>query len=127
MLIFAGMAELADAYGSGPYESNFMQVRPQLPAPRQSKHYIACSDFLYKNQSSLIPLLFLFRKKARSALLFGCKRPHDGSLSLPPFYDIACLWHAKTFDFTPFLHKSCKNNRTKTKIPSFVKYRIKKI
>ena len=33
MLIFAGMAELADAYGSGPYESNFMQVRPLLPAP----------------------------------------------------------------------------------------------
>ena len=33
MLIFAGMAELADAYGSGPYESDFMQVRPLLPAP----------------------------------------------------------------------------------------------
>ena len=31
--IFAGMAELADAHGSGPCESNFMQVRPLLPAP----------------------------------------------------------------------------------------------
>lgn len=30
-------------------------------------------------------LLLLFRKKSRSAYLFGCKRPHDGSLSLPAF------------------------------------------
>ena len=28
-------------------------------------------------------------KKARSAHLFGCKRPHDGSLLLPPFCDVA--------------------------------------
>lgn len=28
------MAELADAYGSGPYEGNFMQVQVLLPAPR---------------------------------------------------------------------------------------------
>ena len=27
------MAELADAYGSGPYESNFMQVQVLLSAP----------------------------------------------------------------------------------------------
>ena len=32
-LKYAGMAELADAYGSGPYESNFMQVQVLLPAP----------------------------------------------------------------------------------------------
>ena len=31
------MAELADAYGSGPYESNFMQVQVLLSAPKQ-KH-----------------------------------------------------------------------------------------
>lgn len=30
-------------------------------------------------------LLLLFRKKSRSAYLFGCKRPHDGLLSLPAF------------------------------------------
>ena len=29
----AGMAELADAHGSGPCESNFMQVQLLLPAP----------------------------------------------------------------------------------------------
>ena len=28
------------------------------------------------------------RKKARSAHLLGCKRPYDGSLSLPPFYGL---------------------------------------
>lgn len=30
------MAELADAYGSGPYESNFMQVQVLLPAPNEN-------------------------------------------------------------------------------------------
>ena len=30
---YADMAELADAHGSGPCESNFMQVRPLLSAP----------------------------------------------------------------------------------------------
>ena len=39
------MAELADAHGSGPCESNFMEVQVLLSAPRRSKLYIACSDF----------------------------------------------------------------------------------
>ena len=30
------MAELADAYGSGPYESNFMQVQVLLSAPNEN-------------------------------------------------------------------------------------------
>ena len=34
-------------------------------------------------------LLLLFRKKARLARLFTCKRTHYGSLSLPPFCDVA--------------------------------------
>ena len=34
MFIYAGMAELADAHGSGPCESNFMQVQLLLPAPK---------------------------------------------------------------------------------------------
>ena len=33
---YAGMAELADAYGSGPYECKFMQVQVLLPAPKHS-------------------------------------------------------------------------------------------
>ena len=32
------MAELADAYGSGPYESNFMQVQVLLPAPKKAPY-----------------------------------------------------------------------------------------
>ncbi len=31
--IYAGVAELADAYGSGPYESNLMKVQVLSPAP----------------------------------------------------------------------------------------------
>ena len=34
------MAELADAYGSGPYESNFMQVQVLLSAPKKESLYI---------------------------------------------------------------------------------------
>ena len=30
------MAELADAHGSGPCESNFMQVQVLLPAPKKT-------------------------------------------------------------------------------------------
>ena len=41
--------------------------------------------FLFRNQSVLMPLLLLFRKKSRSARLLGCKRPRNGSLSLPTF------------------------------------------
>ena len=32
---FAGMAELADAHGSGPCEGYFMEVRVLLPAPNK--------------------------------------------------------------------------------------------
>ena len=31
---YADMAELADAYGSGPYERKFMQVQVLLSAPK---------------------------------------------------------------------------------------------
>ena len=33
--IFAGMAELADAHGSGPCEGDFMQVQVLFPAPNR--------------------------------------------------------------------------------------------
>ena len=39
------------------------QVRVPSPAPRRSKLYIACSDFLCKNQSLLMPPLLLYRKR----------------------------------------------------------------
>ena len=56
---------------------------PPLP-PRRSKLYIACSDFFQKSErahAAAPP----FCKRSRSARLFGCKRPHDGLLSLPTF------------------------------------------
>jgi len=47
----------------------------------------ACSDFFMQKNQSLAALFLLFRKKARSAHLFICKRTHDGAQSLPPFYE----------------------------------------
>ena len=44
--------------------------------------------FLQKNQSHA-PSFLLFRKKARSAHLFACKRAHNASLSLPLFCEFA--------------------------------------
>ena len=43
---FAGMAELADAYGSGPYGGNFMQVQVLFPAPWRVflQHLKSCED-----------------------------------------------------------------------------------
>ncbi len=35
------MAELADAHGSGPCESNFMQVQVLLPAPNENNPNLA--------------------------------------------------------------------------------------
>ena len=40
---YADMAELADAHGSGPCESNFMQVQVLLPAPV----WVFITDFRY--------------------------------------------------------------------------------
>ena len=39
IISLADMAELVDAYGSGPYECKFMQVQVLLSAPHQSKRY----------------------------------------------------------------------------------------
>ena len=40
---------------------------------------------VFLNSSRAHPAAPRFRKKSRSARLFGCKRPHDGLLSLPTF------------------------------------------
>ena len=45
----AGMAELADAHGSGPCESNFMQVQVLLPAPKTARFYRAVLLYMHKN------------------------------------------------------------------------------
>ena len=50
------------------------------PQPRRRKLHIACGDFLSPRTHSAAPPL---RNRSRSSRLFGCKRPHDGFVSLP--------------------------------------------
>ena len=38
--VFAGVAELADAHGSGPCDSNIMRV--QVPSPASVSQFLAC-------------------------------------------------------------------------------------
>ena len=67
------------------------------------------SDFSLQKNQSYAPSFLLFRKKARSARLFACKRALNGSLSLPPFCEYTCstnismLRHCHVgMDFAPF-------------------------
>ena len=50
------------------------------PQPRRRKLHIACGDFLSPRTHSAAPPL---RNRSRLSRLFGCKRPHDGFVSLP--------------------------------------------
>lgn len=43
--------------------------------------------FLFNKNQSHAPSFLLFRKKARLVCLFACKRAHNGTLSLSPFYE----------------------------------------
>ena len=72
----------------------FLLVQRHLAQPNAarcgtSEQSPLCSGFFFclrqKRSHPPAPLLLLFRKRARSARLLGCKRPRDGSLSLPPF------------------------------------------
>ena len=55
----AGVMELVDVVDSKSTAGDSVPVRVRSPAPCRSKLYIACSDFLCKNQSALTPLLLL--------------------------------------------------------------------
>ena len=81
------MAELADALASGASVRKDVQVQVLFLAPRRSKVRFA-PIFFFKENHPPAPLLLLFRKKSRSRRLFGCKRPHNGSLSLPTFCEL---------------------------------------
>ena len=65
---YADMAELADAHGSGPCESNFMQVQVLLSAPQKARFYRAfcyfATHFTVVRRITLheIMLLFLYNQ-----------------------------------------------------------------
>ena len=58
-------------------------------ASTMSERTLLRSDFSLQKNQSHAPSFLLFRKKARSARLFACKRAYNGSLSLPPFCESA--------------------------------------
>ncbi len=76
----AGMAELADAYGSGPYEGSFMQVQVLFPAPlkrpstfvggllfvENSNKYRRCSDHYFSPLPYLYTMIFFHLPNSES-------------------------------------------------------------
>ena len=79
-ILYRDVAQFGSALRSGRRGRRFKSCHPDHVGTS-----FACSDFyLHKNQSLTI-LFLLFHKKSRSARLFGCKRPHNDSLSLPTF------------------------------------------
>lgn len=69
-------------------ESTLIRGFESLALRHVGASYVSLAPTFFKSHSALTPLLLLFRKKSRSAHLFGCKRPHDGSLSLPIFCEL---------------------------------------
>ena len=47
--------------------------------------------FLLKNPSLTHAVVSPFRNRPRSSRLFGCKRPHNGFVSLPPCFGLLLL------------------------------------
>ena len=84
-----GRDGLRRSIGNAVYVNSIPWVRIPSSPPRQSKLYIACSDFFAKNQSSLMPLLLLIRKRSRSHRLFLCKHTRNAFGSLRTFCESA--------------------------------------
>ena len=61
------------------------RAKIQPAQPRRSELRCVQNARLIAGHFSFASLLLLFRKRSRSAYLLGCKRPRDGSLSLPTF------------------------------------------
>ena len=67
------------------YISNFLRTGTRaVPTVRRRLHRIVRNSLWLSLTHYATPP---FPQKSRSARLFGCKRPHDGSLSLPTFAD----------------------------------------
>ena len=54
---FAGVAELADAYGSGPYGGNPMEVQVLSPAPFEIERPASAGLFAYADNCSALPFV----------------------------------------------------------------------
>ena len=71
-----------------------------------SHHVVAdyvsfATTFLLKSHRLTHAVAPPFRKKSRSAHLLGCKRPRDGSLSLPTFCGFKSVMNIRTKAFKP--------------------------
>ena len=75
------MAELADAHGSGPCESNFMQVQVLLPAPKTARFHRAVLLYIYKKLAIITEISPFFLADARpvpfASWLFPTKQLFD--------------------------------------------------
>ena len=84
------MAELADAHGSGPCESNFMQVQVLLPAPKTARFYRAVLLYIYKKRfkNSEISPFFLDRRTTYALRVLAI--PHK--ILLETLYGMTVFW-----------------------------------
>ena len=83
ILIYASVAQLDRAQDSDSWCRGFKSCQTRHVGAK-----FALLRFSLQEKHPLASLLLLFRKKSRSAHLFGCKRPYDGSLSLPTFCEL---------------------------------------
>ena len=61
--ICSGIEVVITGLTRNQFGSNPTRVRIPPAAPRRSKLYIACSDFFYKSQNALMPLLLLSKSQ----------------------------------------------------------------
>ena len=71
-----------------PFASSACGVNISRFGIATSERTLLRSDFSMQKNQSHAPSFLLFRKKARSARLFACKRAHNGSQSIPPYCEM---------------------------------------
>ena len=84
------MAELADAHGSGPCESNFMQVQVLLPAPKTARFYRAVLLYIYKKLAIITEISPFFLGRRTTCALRALAIPHK--ILLETLYGMTVFW-----------------------------------